>query len=270
VKIRADLLLTRRNLVNSREKAKMAIEKSLVFANGKLVKKPSELIDEEVEIILKSEPLRYVGKGGLKLEKALNVFKINVSGLICMDIGASTGGFTDCMLQNGAKKVYAVDVGENQLDKSLLSDSRVINMEKTNIKDIDLLKIKDKIDFITVDVSFISLKWVLPEVYRILRDNGSCVCLIKPQFEIGKELLPKSGVVRDRKLHKKVLTDVLKYINDNKFSIKNIDFSPIMGSKGNIEYLAYIYKSSDKSNFNPDIISLINSAFDFFKNGGSK
>ncbi|MEG0615811.1 MAG: TlyA family RNA methyltransferase, partial [Oscillospiraceae bacterium] len=225
--LRLDMLLVSLNLVKSRERAKEMIKQSLIKVDGKIVNKPSVQVDETSAVQLLGNSLQYVGRGGLKLEKAINVFNLDFLGKVCIDIGASTGGFTDCMLQNGAKKVYAIDVGHSQLDKKLLDDSRVINLEKTNIREVNDYIFDEKIDFITIDVSFISLKLVLPKVKEILK-NGEFVALIKPQFEAGKADVGKKGIVKSPKIHIKVLEEIVQLVGIN-FAVKALDFSPISG-----------------------------------------
>lgn len=261
---RLDLSLVERNIVKSRERAKEMIKQGQVTIDGIVSTKPSQLVSEENEVAAIGETLRYVGRGGLKLEKALAVFNIDVRGKVCMDIGASTGGFTDCMLQNGAIKVYAIDVGHGQLDEKLIKDARVTNLEKTNIREADKSLFKEKIDFISVDVSFISLKLVLPKVKEILDENGAFVALIKPQFEAGKKDVGKNGIVKSEKVHKAVLAELITFCTAA-FAVKAIDFSPISGGDGNIEYLLYASASGESKNI--DYQSTILKAFDSLKGG---
>lgn len=241
MKERIDNLLVKRGFFDSRQKAKYAIENNSVVVDGILVNKPSKEFEENSNIEVKQNVLPFVSRGGLKLDKAIRVFNINLQDKICMDIGASTGGFTDCMLQNGASKVYSIDVGHNQLDKKLLQNSKVVNLEGTNIKDI-IIEDFYKVDFISIDVSFISLTLVLDRAYELLKTKGEIVILIKPQFEAGKEYLNKNGVVKDRKVHAKVIEKIALFAHSLKFEIQKIDFSPIKGPAGNIEYLMYMKK----------------------------
>lgn len=253
MKERLDVLLVNRSLAPSREKAKAMIMAGNVFVENEREDKPGTKFDENVNIEIHGKTLPYVSRGGLKLEKAMKSFDIDLNGCICMDIGASTGGFTDCMLQNGAAKVYSVDVGYGQFDWKLRNDERVVCMEKTNIRYVEPKDIDDILDFASCDVSFISLSKVLPAAYNLLRDEGEMVCLIKPQFEAGKEKVGKKGVVRDPKVHLEVIENVLDFTNDSGFSILSLDYSPIKGPEGNIEYLMYIKKANSHSNWRNDI-----------------
>ncbi len=246
-KIRLDILLIKKELAKSREVAKQLINSASVYCNGECAKKSSEKYFYDTDIVVKSSTLKYVSRGGLKLEKAIKLYDINLDNLICMDIGASTGGFTDCMLQNGAKKVYAVDVGYNQLDKKLLTDNRVVNLEHTNIRYLEEDTITDKIDFFSIDVSFISLKLVLPNIKKFLNQNGYGVLLVKPQFEAGKDNVGKKGVVKDLKVHINVLKGIYDFLIQLDCSIINATYSPIKGPQGNIEYLYYIKNSKNES-----------------------
>lgn len=246
MKERLDVLLVKRNLVESREKAKAIIMSGNVFVNGQREDKAGTTFDTEknrIEIEIKGNTLPYVSRGGLKLEKAMNEFDVTVEGKVCMDIGASTGGFTDCMLQNGAVKVFAVDVGHGQLAWKLRQDERVVCMEKTNIKYVTLEDIGEPLDFASVDVSFISLTKVLLPAYRMLKDGGEMVCLIKPQFEAGREKVGKKGVVRDKAVHREVIEMVISFVLANGFRVLNLDYSPVKGPEGNIEYLLHIKKA---------------------------
>lgn len=245
MKKRIDILLVEKGLYETRQKAKYAIENECVYIENTLVNKVSKTYEENCNIEIRKKALPFVSRGGLKLEKAIKAFSISIKNKICMDIGASTGGFTDCMLQNGAKKVFAVDVGHEQLDKTLKQDKRVINLEGTNIKDVNIEEF-GKIEFISIDVSFISLTNVLDTAYKLLNDNGEIVILIKPQFEAGKEFINKNGVVKDKKVHEKVIEKVLLYATDLGFRINNIDYSPIKGPAGNIEYIVYMKKQLSK------------------------
>ncbi|NLC20250.1 MAG: TlyA family RNA methyltransferase [Clostridiales bacterium] len=244
MKERLDLLLVQRKLAKSREKAKVIIQSGNVYVNGRVVDKAGSMFEEDAIIEIKDNPLKYVSRGGLKLEKALNSFSISLEGRICMDVGASTGGFTDCMLQRGAKKVYAVDVGSDQLDSALKEDVRVVSMEKTNIRYLTPEQIKDDISFISVDVSFISLTKVLDAIWRLLHEQGELVALIKPQFEVGAENLGKRGVVKDKKAHINAIKSVSCYAISLGFFCMGLDYSPIRGPEGNIEYLMHLIKGS--------------------------
>lgn len=246
MKERLDVLLVKRNLAESREKAKAIIMSGNVFVNGQREDKAGTTFDTEknrIEIEIKGNTLPYVSRGGLKLEKAMNQFDVTVDGKVCMDIGASTGGFTDCMLQNGAVKVFAVDVGHGQLAWKLRQDERVVCMEKTNIKYVTLDDIGEPLDFASVDVSFISLTKVLLPAYRMLKEGGEMVCLIKPQFEAGREKVGKKGVVRDKAVHREVIEMVISFVLANGFRVLNLDYSPVKGPEGNIEYLLHIKKA---------------------------
>lgn len=242
MKERLDVLLVNRNLAESREKAKAIIMSGNVFVDGQREDKAGSTFPEEVQIEIKGNPLKYVSRGGLKLEKAIDHYNIDLQGKICMDIGSSTGGFTDCMLQNGAALVYAVDVGTNQLAWKLRQDERVISMEKTNIRHLTPADIKDEISFASIDVSFISLTKVLQPVRELLSQEGELVSLIKPQFEAGREKVGKKGVVRDSKVHMEVIRQVVDYAHSIGFDCIDLDYSPIKGPEGNIEYLLYMKK----------------------------
>lgn len=242
MKERLDVLMVKKNLAPSREKAKALIMSGDVFVEGIREDKAGSLFNEEVNIEVKGNTLRYVSRGGLKLEKAINEFGLTLNDYVCMDIGASTGGFTDCMLQNGAKKVFSVDVGYGQFAWKLRQDERVVCMEKTNIRYVTKEDIGEELDFASVDVSFISLSKVLPAAVELLKDGGTMVCLIKPQFEAGKEKVGKKGVVRERSTHLEVINDVINNAVSLGFSILNLSYSPIKGPEGNIEYLVYIRK----------------------------
>lgn len=243
MKQRLDVLLVNRNLAESREKAKAIIMSGEVFVNGQREDKAGSSFPEDVEIEVKSNPLKYVSRGGLKLEKAMEKYGFDLERKVCMDVGSSTGGFTDCMLQNGAVKVYAVDVGTNQLAWKLRQDERVVTMEKTNIRYLTPDQINDKIDFASIDVSFISLTKVLLPVRELLDEKGEVVSLIKPQFEAGREKVGKKGVVRDPKVHVEVIQMVASYANSIGFDTIDLDYSPIKGPEGNIEYLLYMKKN---------------------------
>lgn len=242
MKERLDVLLVKRGLAPSREKAKTMIMEGNVFVENQREDKAGATFDTEAEITVKGNMLKYVSRGGLKLEKAMTHFGITLEGKVCMDIGASTGGFTDCMLQNGAVKVYSVDVGYGQFAWKLRQDPRVVCMEKTNIRYVTPADIDDVLDFASVDVSFISLTKVLIPARELLRDGGEMVCLIKPQFEAGREKVGKKGVVRDKAVHEEVVERIIEFASQNGFFVKNLEYSPIKGPEGNIEYLVYIRK----------------------------
>ena len=241
-KERLDVLLVNRGLAASREKAKAIIMSGNVYVDGQKEDKAGQTFPEEANIEVRGSTLKYVSRGGLKLEKAMECFDVSLSGKICMDVGSSTGGFTDCMLQNGAVKVYAVDVGHGQLDWKLRNDPRVICMEKTNIRYVKPEDIEDRIQFSSIDVSFISLTKVLGPVKELLTDDGEIVCLIKPQFEAGREKVGKHGVVRDASVHKEVIDMVMNYAVSINFEVLNLEFSPVKGPEGNIEYLLHLLK----------------------------
>lgn len=236
-----------RGLIESREKAKALIMSGIVYVNNQKAMKAGDKIKPGDMIEIRGAKLAYVSRGGLKLEKAVKVFDLNLADMVCMDIGASTGGFTDCMLQNGARKVYAVDVGYGQLAWKLRNDDRVVNLERTNIRYIDFDLITDSVGFISIDVAFISLKLVLPVAYEILENGGTLVALIKPQFEAGKDEVGKKGVVRDISIHQRVIRDIIDFSLESGFSVKGLDFSPIKGPEGNIEFLVLLQKSEDIS-----------------------
>jgi 23S rRNA (cytidine1920-2'-O)/16S rRNA (cytidine1409-2'-O)-methyltransferase len=244
MKERLDVLLVNRSLAESREKAKAIIMSGSVFVDGQREDKAGSTFSEDAVIEVKGSPLKYVSRGGLKLEKAIARYGISLKGKTCMDVGSSTGGFTDCMLQNGAVKVYAVDVGTNQLAWKLRQDERVISMEKTNIRYLTPEQLADEIAFASIDVSFISLTKVLQPVRDLLREEGEAVSLIKPQFEAGREKVGKKGVVRDRKVHAEVIDTVGEYAAAIGFDCLDLDFSPIKGPEGNIEYLLYLRKKA--------------------------
>ena len=245
MKERLDVLLVNRGLAPSREKAKTMIMEGNVFVNNNREDKAGSTFPDDCNIEIHGKTLQYVSRGGLKLEKAMKHFGIDLQGKICMDIGASTGGFTDCMLQNNSSKVYAVDVGYGQFAWKLRQDERVVCMEKTNIRYVTPDDIADKLDFASVDVSFISLTKVLGPARELLNDNGQMVCLIKPQFEAGKDKVGKKGVVRDRKVHLEVCEKIIDFALSNGFSVLNLEYSPIKGPEGNIEYLVYLEKTNN-------------------------
>ncbi len=246
MKERLDVLLVRQGLAESREKAKAIIMSGCVYVNDQKEDKAGAMFDEtKVQLEVRGNTLRYVSRGGLKLEKAMSHFEITLDGKVCMDIGASTGGFTDCMLQNGAVKVYSVDVGHGQLAWKLRNDERVVCMEKTNFRYMVREDIQDDLDFASVDVSFISLTKILGPAYQLLKPKAQMVCLIKPQFEAGKEKVGKKGVVREPAVHKEVIENVMDFAAGIGFEICNLEFSPIRGPEGNIEYLLHIYKKPE-------------------------
>ena len=246
MKERLDVLVVERRLADSREKAKAIIMAGNVFVNGQREDKAGSMFDVTSQIEIHGVTMKYVSRGGLKLEKAMTHFDISLEGRVCMDVGASTGGFTDCMLQNGAVKVYSVDVGHGQLDWRLRQDERVVVMEKTNIKFVTPEDIADVIDFASIDVSFISLTKVLLPVRALLRDGGEIAALIKPQFEAGREKVGKKGVVRDKAVHIEVIENVTAFAAANGFIPLNLEFSPIKGPEGNIEYLLHLRKSDEE------------------------
>ncbi|MCI8795849.1 MAG: TlyA family RNA methyltransferase [Dorea sp.] len=264
MKERLDILLVKRNLAASREKAKAIIMSGSVFVEGQREDKAGSSFEESVQIEVRGHTLPYVSRGGLKLEKALVNFDVTVAGKVCTDVGASTGGFTDCMLKNGALKVYAIDVGRGQLAWKLRQDERVVCMEKTNIRYVTPEDIGEPVDFSSIDVSFISLSKVLPSVCRYLKTQGQVVALIKPQFEAGREKVGKKGVVREKSTHIEVIEAVTGYALSAGFAVLNLDFSPIKGPEGNIEYLVHLEKcrEEDRTAENIDIRSTVERAFD--------
>lgn len=253
MKERLDVLLVKKGLAESREKAKAIIMSGNVFVNNEREDKAGSMFDEKAIIEVKGSTLKYVSRGGLKLEKAMANFDVTLNKKVCMDVGASTGGFTDCMLQNGAVKVYSVDVGHGQLAWKLRQDERVVCMEKTNIRYVMPEDIQDKIEFSSIDVSFISLTKVLLPVKNLLTENGEIVCLIKPQFEAGREKVGKKGVVRDKSVHEEVIIMVMNYAKTIGFKVLNLDFSPIKGPEGNIEYLLHIINDKELSDIDIEV-----------------
>ena len=258
MKTRLDIKLVQLGLVSGRDKAKAIIMAGIVYVNGqKADKAGTEVLDED-KIELRGETLRYVSRGGLKLEKAFESFPIQVQNAICMDIGASTGGFTDCMLQNGAKKVYAIDVGYGQLAWKLRTDERVVNLERTNFRHVTKEQVTDPVNFASVDVSFISLTLILPAAYLLLSDDGEMICLIKPQFEAGKGFVGKKGVVKDSQIHQDTIVKVIDFAVETGFSVLGLTFSPVKGPEGNIEYLVYLKKElSPRLEIDPEMISSV-------------
>lgn len=246
LKKRLDVTLVENGMFPSREKAKAAVMEGLIYVDGAISDKPGAQIDEGAEITVKGGLCPYVGRGGLKLEKALGEWDIDLNGKICMDMGASTGGFTDCMLMNGAAKVYSIDVGYGQLAWKLRNDPRVVNMEKTNIRYLDTDLIEEPVDFISIDVSFISLSHMFPVARKVIAGDGEIVALIKPQFEAGREQVGKNGVVRDLSVRKEVIEKVIGYAENCGFSACGLSYSPVTGAKGNVEFLLYITNNNVK------------------------
>ena len=245
-KERLDILLVEKGIFSSRERAKTSIMAGKIFVDGRRVDKAGEKVSVDSEIIFKGQEIPYVSRGGLRLEKAIKEFGVNLKDKVCMDIGASTGGFTDCMLQNDAKKVFSVDVGYGQFAWKLRTDERVVCMERTNIRYVKPEDIGEKLDFASIDVSFISLKKIMPATKELLADNGEVVALIKPQFEAGREKVGKKGVVRDINVHKEVVMDIVSFLMKENLNVLALSFSPIKGPEGNIEYLVYFSKDQNK------------------------
>ena len=251
-KKRLDVLLCERGLADSRQRAQADIMGGCVFVEGRPALKAGQAVDEEAQIEVRGQAIPYVSRGGLKLAKAMDVFSLDLTGLVCADIGASTGGFTDCMLQHGAEKVFAVDTGYGKLAWKLRTDPRVVNLERTNIRYVTEEQIPEALDFGSIDVSFISLTLVLPVLHRFLKEGGSGVCLVKPQFEAGKGKVGKKGVVRDPAVHLEVLKKIYDFCGELGLCIKGVHFSPIKGPEGNIEYLYYFVKSPEATVFTED------------------
>lgn len=261
MKIRLDQYLCQNGLVQSRERAKALIMSGIVFVNNQKADKAGEMIAEDATVEVRGHDIGYVSRGGLKLEKAMKVFPMTPNGKVCMDIGASTGGFTDCMLQNGATKVYAVDVGYGQLAWSLRSDERVVNMERTNIRHVTPDMLADQIEFFSVDVSFISLKHIFPVADAICVPGANGVCLVKPQFEAGREKVGKKGVVRESSTHIEVIRNAIGFALQNHFSVRGLDYSPIKGPEGNIEFLIHVvHDGEQQAPSEEDIQSVVNAA----------
>lgn len=256
-KERLDVLLVEKGYFQSREKAKAAIMAGIVFVNDSKIDKAGTPVEETAEILVKDNICPYVSRGGLKLEKVLELYGFSLENAVCADIGASTGGFTDCMLQKGASKVFAIDVGYGQLDWKLRNDDRVINMEKCNIRYLDFDTVDRDIDFISIDVSFISLKLVFPVAAKMLADTGSLVCLVKPQFEAGRQQVGKGGIVKDINVHKEVIRNVVQYGIDSGLYSYGLTYSPVKGAKGNIEYLLYMKKEDTDGKVTDDDINRI-------------
>lgn len=256
-KKRLDCLIFEQGLAESREKAKTMIMMGNVYVDNQKSDKPGTMLPENTKVEIRGETMRYVSRGGLKLEKAMAVFPIHLKDKITMDIGASTGGFTDCMLQNGAKKVYSIDVGYGQLAWKLRTDEKVVNLERTNVRYLTSEQVPDLVDFFSVDVSFISLCLVLPVARRFMAENAQAVCLIKPQFEAGRGKVGKKGVVRDKAIHVEVIEKIASFVIENGFSILGSTFSPVKGPEGNIEYLIYLQKSEEPTSVELDIQGLV-------------
>ena len=263
-KERLDILLVEKGIFTSRERAKTNIMAGKIFVDGQRVDKAGEKVNVDAEIIFKGQEMPYVSRVGLKLEKAMKEFNITLNNKVCMDIGASTGGFTDCMLQNGASKVFSVDVGYGQFAWKLRTDPRVVCMERTNIRYVTPEDIGEKINFASIDVSFISLKKIMPATINLLSDDGEVVALIKPQFEAGKEKVGKKGVVRDINVHKEVVMSIVEHLQKENLNVISLSYSPIKGPEGNIEYLVYFSKDKNKeSSFNiEDVEKVVNESHD--------
>ena len=258
-KTRLDVLLVERGLEQTRQRAQAMIMSGLVFVDGQRVDKAGTAVPNDAQIEVRGNTLRYVSRGGLKLEKAMTTFGLKLDGCVCADIGASTGGFTDCMLQNGAKKVYAVDVGYGQLAWSLRTDERVVCMERTNVRYLDAQQISEQVDFVSIDVSFISLSLVVPPLAALLREGGQMVALVKPQFEAGREKVGKKGVVRDPAVHREVLEKACALAQEAGLCVRGLTYSPIKGPEGNIEFLCWLQKGVPAGP-QPDIAGLVQSA----------
>ena len=270
MKKRIDILLVDKGHFESRERAKKAIMAGLVFVDNQRCDKPGTEVKEDANILVKGNPIPYVSRGGLKLEKAMKYFGVTLKDKVCMDIGASTGGFTDCMLQNGAVKVFSIDVGYGQLAWKLRQDERVVCMERTNIRHVTIEDTKEFADFASIDVSFISLKLVLPKAKELLNRDGEIVALIKPQFEAGKGKVGKKGVVRDKNVHIEVIESISDFVVENGFAILNLDYSPIKGPEGNIEYLIHLKVTNqpfefDSENHNKKILEVVEASHNLSK-----
>ena len=268
MKQRLDMILVQNGLAPSREKAKAMIMSGIVYVNGQKEDKAGSTFDEKAaaSVEVRGHTLRYVSRGGLKLEKAMECFGLHLDGMVCMDVGASTGGFTDCMLQNGARKVFSIDVGRGQLDWKLRNDERVVCMEKTNMRYVKPEDIGEPVDFVSIDVSFISLTKILVPVRACLKEGGQVVCLIKPQFEAGREKVGKKGVVRDTKVHAEVIETVMDFASAIGFSLLHLDYSPIRGPEGNIEYLLHLRNTEGESCIDkgaiPEVVKASHGALD--------
>lgn len=265
-KKRLDVALFERGFAESREKAKALIMAGQVYVNNRKALKSGDTVKEGDCLEVRGGKLPFVSRGGLKLQKAVDVFGVELNRCVCMDIGASTGGFSDCMLQHGAKKVYAIDVGYGQLAWKLREDPRVVNLERTNFRYVTREQIPEKIDFASVDVSFISLRLIVPVMRELLKDGGRAVCLIKPQFEAGRENVGKKGVVREQSIHVQVVGDIVQFMLDTGFSVLHLDYSPVKGPQGNIEYLVHVEKTDDPQSFltvtPSEIVALSHEALD--------
>jgi len=259
-KTRLDVLLVERGLQENRQKAQATIMSGLVFVDGQRVDKAGTAVLPEASVEIRGHTLRYVSRGGLKLEKAMTTFGLTLEGKVCADIGASTGGFTDCMLQNGAQKVYAVDVGYGQLDWKLRNDPRVVCMERTNARYLTREQIPVPLDFASIDVSFISLKLIFPALFQLLNEDGHIACLIKPQFEAGREKVGKKGVVRDPSVHLEVLENFMVHAKESNFTVLGVTYSPIRGPEGNIEYLGYLKKGLSEEQREMDLAAVVNAS----------
>lgn len=254
-KVRLDVLVHQRALAPSREKARVMIQAGLIMVNGQRIDKPGSLVAEESAVEVHGERLRYVSRGGLKLEKALQVFAVDLTDKVLLDVGASTGGYTDCALQNGAQKVYAVDVGYGQLDWTLRNDPRVVNLERTNIRNLSKSEVPEAVDVVTIDVSFISTRLVFPAIIPFLKREGKIISLVKPQFEAGREKVGKKGVVRDAATHLEVLGKVLEYARREGLYCQGITFSPLKGPRGNIEFFMFLKPLPDEADADGDSLA---------------
>ena len=257
MKVRVDQFVFEEGYTESRQRAQALIMAGVVYVNNQKVDKAGYMLKETDKVEVRGKDLKYVSRGGYKLEKAIELYNLDLTDRVCMDIGASTGGFTDCMLQNGAKKVYAVDVGYGQLAWKLRTDERVVNFEKTNIRNVTEENLEEKINFFSVDVSFISLKHIFPVAYAISTNDVIGACLVKPQFEAGKEKVGKKGVVRDSAVHKEVIINVMDYANQNGFFVKELTFSPIKGPEGNIEFLIVITKNEQDNLIGEEQVDMV-------------
>ena len=267
-KKRLDQLIFDLGLASSRERAKSMIMEGRVFLHNQKYDKPGTMVPSDEVPEIRGKEMPYVSRGGLKLEKAMQTFPISLAGAVAMDIGASTGGFTDCMLQNGTKKVYAIDVGYGQLAWKLRTDDRVVNLERTNVRYLTQEQVPELVDFFSVDVSFISLQLVLPVARKFIKDGGEAVCLIKPQFEAGREKVGKKGVVRDKSVHEEVILKILNFVLQNGYTVRGVTFSPVKGPEGNIEYLLYLRKTEEPCmEVEIDVSALVKQSHDVL-NGG--
>ncbi|OOM80985.1 16S/23S rRNA (cytidine-2'-O)-methyltransferase TlyA [Clostridium puniceum] len=257
-KERLDILLVEKGIITSRERAKACIMEGKVYVDGQKIDKAGEKVNSDADIEYRGDTLKYVSRGGLKLEKAMNSYNLSLENKVCMDIGASTGGFTDCMLQNGARKVFSVDVGYGQFAWKLRTDERVVCMERTNIRYVTLEDIGEPLDFASIDVSFISLKKIMPATLNLLKEDGEVVALIKPQFEAGREKVGKKGVIREKETHKEVVYGIIDFLVEQDLNVLGVGYSPIKGPEGNREYLVYFTKDKNKeSNFKREDIDSV-------------